>query len=62
MGLDTLMETISTLAEVKELRARKEGMAEGYVIESRVDKGKGYAYSGFIQRCRMPKRCILLAR
>ncbi|KDQ16200.1 hypothetical protein BOTBODRAFT_64856 [Botryobasidium botryosum FD-172 SS1] len=40
-GLDTLVETISAVAEVRELRARAEGNAEGYVLESRVDKGKG---------------------
>lgn len=42
MGLDNLVETLSTLAEIRDLRARKEGKAEGYVLESRVDKGRGY--------------------
>jgi translation initiation factor IF-2 len=41
LGLDKLVETISALAEVKELKARVKGSAEGYVLESRVDKGKG---------------------
>jgi translation initiation factor IF-2 len=41
LGLDKLVETLSTLAEVKELRARRTGRAEGRVLESRVDKGRG---------------------
>ena len=40
-GLDRLVETLATLAEIKELRARVEGPAEGRVLESRVDKGRG---------------------
>lgn len=41
MGLDKLVETISALAEIKELRARNTGRMEGRILESRVDKGKG---------------------
>ncbi|WWD08829.1 translation initiation factor IF-2 [Kwoniella europaea PYCC6329] len=41
IGLDDLVETLSTLAEIRDLRARKEGKAEGYVLESRVDRGRG---------------------
>src|SRR5258708_28862369 len=43
MGLDKLVETLATLAEIKELRGRVEGLAEGRVLESRVDKGRGSA-------------------
>jgi translation initiation factor IF-2 len=42
LGLDKLVETLSTLAEIRELKARNEGKAEGYVLESRVDRGQGY--------------------
>ena len=41
LGLDSLVETLSTLAEVRELHARNDGKAEGYVIESNVDLGLG---------------------
>lgn len=41
MGLDDLVETLSTLAEIRDLRARQDGQAEGFVLESRVDKGRG---------------------
>ncbi|CEQ41269.1 SPOSA6832_02975 [Sporobolomyces salmonicolor] len=40
-GLPELLETISAIAEVRELQAENEGPAEGRVIESRVEKGRG---------------------
>ncbi|WWC60108.1 translation initiation factor IF-2 [Kwoniella dejecticola CBS 10117] len=50
MGLDDLVETLSTLAEIRDLRARKEGKAEGYVLESRVDRGRGNVATVLITR------------
>lgn len=41
MGLDSLVETLSTIAEVRDLRGRRDGQVQGYVIESRVDRGRG---------------------
>ena len=41
MGIDELLEAILLQAEVLELKAVKEGMASGVVIESRLDKGRG---------------------
>ena len=41
LGLDNLVETLSTLAELRELRARVDGKAEGVVLESNVDRGAG---------------------
>lgn len=40
-GLDQLVETISVLAEMQDLRAEREGMVQGYVLESKVTKGLG---------------------
>ncbi|GJN91139.1 hypothetical protein Rhopal_004157-T1 [Rhodotorula paludigena] len=40
-GLAELVETISAIAEVKELVAERAGRVEGRVIESRVEKGRG---------------------
>ncbi|KAH9842715.1 initiation factor 2 [Rhodofomes roseus] len=40
-GLDQLVETISALAEMQDLRAEREGLVQGYVIESKVQKGLG---------------------
>lgn len=44
-GLPDLVETISTVAEVQDIRAEQIGPIQGYVLESRVDKGLGYAVS-----------------
>lgn len=40
-GLDELVETISTLAEMQDIRAEAEGPAQGYILESKVQKGLG---------------------
>lgn len=40
-GLPDLVETISTVAEVQDIRAEQTGPIQGYVLESRVDKGLG---------------------
>ena len=44
-GLDQLVETISAVAEMQDLRAEQEGLLQGYVLESKVTKGLGYAVS-----------------
>ncbi|KAG8715534.1 hypothetical protein FRC11_003285 [Ceratobasidium sp. 423] len=49
-GLDTLIETLSTLAEMAELRAEVDLRAHGRVLESRVDKGRGPVATVLIQR------------
>ncbi|TFK55179.1 initiation factor 2 [Heliocybe sulcata] len=40
-GLDELVETISAVAELQDLRAEHDGKVHGYVIESKVQKGLG---------------------
>ena len=50
LGLDDLVETLSTLAEIRDLRARKTGKAEGYVLESHVDKGQGIVSTVLVSR------------
>lgn len=40
-GLPELLETISAIAEYRELKAEREGRVEGRVLESRVEKGRG---------------------
>lgn len=44
-GLPQLVETISLVAELRDLRAPEYGPIQGYILESRVDKGLGYANS-----------------
>lgn len=50
IGLDDLVETLSTLAEIRDLRARVAGKAEGFVIESHVDKGLGIIATVLVAR------------
>jgi translation initiation factor IF-2 len=40
-GLPDLVETLSAIAEVHDLRAEREGPIHGYVLESKVHKGLG---------------------
>lgn len=41
MGIDNLLESITLVAEVLELKANPQRSAKGVVIEARLDKGKG---------------------
>ena len=49
-GLDTLDETLAVLAEMGELRAETSGPAEGRILESRVEKGRGNVATVLVQR------------
>src|SRR5256712_5276465 len=54
-GIDNLLDLILLQAEVLELKAPKEALAKGIVIESRLDKGKGplptvLVHSGTLKR------------
>jgi len=49
-GLDLLQDTLATLAELAELRAEPDGPVEGYVIESKVEKGRGNVATVLVKR------------
>jgi translation initiation factor IF-2 len=49
-GLDDLLENIVTLAELEELKANPDAPAQGTVIESRLDPGRGPVVSVLVQR------------
>ncbi|KAI9494750.1 hypothetical protein BDB00DRAFT_816915 [Zychaea mexicana] len=49
-NLDQLEETISTLSEILELKAERDNGAEGVVIESQVEKGRGNVATVLVQR------------
>ena len=49
-GIDQLLETILLQAEVLELKAAKDGMAAGVVIESWIEKGRGAVATILIKR------------
>lgn len=48
-GIENLLESVLLQAEVLDLKANKERLAKGVVIESRLDKGKGPVASAIIQ-------------
>lgn len=48
-GIDVLLENILLQAEVLELRANPERSARGYIIEARLDKGRGPIATAIIQ-------------
>jgi translation initiation factor IF-2 len=52
-NLEDLLETLVTLAEIQELKANPDTEASGFVIESRLDPGRGPVVTLLIQRGRM---------
>lgn len=60
-GIDTLLETISIIAEMAELKAVNDGPARGVVIESRLEKGRGVVTSLLVQSGALTKGDIILA-
>ncbi|KAN0065564.1 translation initiation factor IF-2 [Thecaphora frezii] len=49
-GLDDLEETLAVVAELADLRAERQGRMEGYVIESKVEKGRGNVATVLVKR------------
>lgn len=41
LGLDNLVETLSAMAEMQDLRAERDGPIHGYILESKIHKGLG---------------------
>ncbi|BGP16897.1 hypothetical protein JCM10213_007342 [Rhodosporidiobolus nylandii] len=59
-GLPELLETISAIAEVRELKAEREGRVEARVIESRVEKGRGNVATVLVLRgCLTPSASLV---
>lgn len=59
-GLPTLVETLSAMAEMQELRAERDGPVHGYVLESQVQKGLGAVATVLVLRgCLKPGAHIL---
>jgi translation initiation factor IF-2 len=51
--LDDLLETLVTLAEIQELKANPDAEASGFVIESKLDPGRGAVVTLIVHRGRM---------
>ena len=52
-NLDDLLETLVTLAEIQELKANPNTAASGFVIESKLDPGRGAVVTLLVHRGRM---------
>ena len=60
-NLDDLLETLVTLAEIQELRANPDAEASGFVIESRLDPGRGPVVTLLVHRGRLKVSDSLVA-
>ncbi len=61
MGLDKLTEAISLQAEILDLKANPERAAEGTVIESRLDRGRGPVATVLVQKGTLRQGDIVVA-
>ena len=61
LGIDELLEAILIQAEVLELKAVTEGPAQGIVIESRIEKGRGAVATLLIQKGTLQRGDLVLA-
>ena len=61
IGLDTLLESILVQAEVMDLRANPDRSAEGVVIESKLDKGRGPVATVLVKRGTLERGAIVVA-
>lgn len=60
-NLDQLEETIVTLSEVLELKAERVNTAEGVVIESQIEKGRGNVATVLVQRGTLKPGAVIVA-
>jgi translation initiation factor IF-2 len=61
-GLPELLETLSLIAEMQDLRAEHTGPVYGHVLESNVQKGLGYVLTFFQWRRKLYSRYVVLWR
>ncbi len=60
-NIDTLLESVLLVAEVKELKANPDRRAKGLVIEARLDKGRGPVASVLVQNGTLHQGDIVIA-
>lgn len=60
LGIDDLIEALILQTEILELTAPEEGAASGFVIESRLDKGRGAVATLLVQKGTLKKGEIIL--
>jgi len=60
-GIEDLLESLSLLAEVLELKAVAQGSARGMVVEARLDKGRGAVATILVQEGELKRGDVILA-
>lgn len=60
-GIDDLLEAVLLQAEILELKARPDGPAQGVVIESELDKGKGAIATLLVQQGQLKQGDVVVA-
>ena len=60
-GIDTLLEMVNLVAEVKELKANPDRLAKGTVIEAKLDKGRGPVATLLVQNGTLHTGDIVIA-
>ena len=60
-GIDGLLESVLLVADMQELKARKQGPAKGTIVESSVVKGRGAVATVLVQEGTLKKGDIVLA-
>jgi translation initiation factor IF-2 len=60
-GIDDLLEQVLLQAEVLELKAPKEALAKGLVIEAKLDKGRGPVATVLVQSGTLKRGDVVLA-
>jgi len=60
-GVDDLLDAILLQAELMELKARTDGLAQGIVLEATLDKGRGVTTTVLVQQGTLKKGDIVLA-
>ena len=61
MGIDTLLESVLLIAEVKELKANPNRLAKGLVIEAKLDKGRGPVATLLVQNGTLKSGDVVIA-
>ena len=60
-GIDTLLETVQLVADVKELKANPNRLAKGTVIEAKLDKGRGPVATILVQNGTLKTGDVVIA-
>ncbi len=60
-GLDNLLETVTLISDVKELKANPTRRAKGTVVEARLDKGQGSVATLLVQNGTLKRSDIIIA-